>query len=153
MKKGFTLIETLIYAGIVGGVITVFILTAYQIIDFGDRLEKQRELGENQRFLVQKLNWVLSGVSTITTPTSGNTSVTLDVNKTGVGQLVVDESSGVMRLKTGAAEPIILINDYASVSNLQFEHLNFSGKSAIRVTAELGNDAATTSVDATIIIN
>jgi len=152
MKQGFTLIETIIYVAIVGGFITTSILLTYQIIDFSDSLEKQRELGENQRFLVQKLNWVLSGVSTITTPTTGNTSATLDINKIGIGQLVVDASGDVVRLKTGVGAPIPLTNDYASTTNLLFEHLNFSGKSAIRITADLSNKAATTSVDTTIII-
>ncbi len=151
MKKGFTLIETLVYAGIVGGFITLFILIAYQIIDFSGRLEKQRELGENQRFLVQKLHWALSG-ATVSVPAQGSSGNILTVTKTGVGQITVDESAGAVRLKIGASEAVPLTNDYVSISGLLFEHLNFSGKSAIRARADLANDVATTSIDTTVLI-
>ncbi len=151
MKKGFTLIETLVYIGIVGGFITFFILTAYQIIDFSERLEKQRELGENQRFLVQKLHWVLSG-ATVSVPAQGSSGAVLTVTKTGVGQITVDSLAGAARLKIGAGDAVLLTNDYASTTNLLFEHLNFSGKSAVRARADLANDVATTSIDTTIII-
>ena len=153
-KEGFTLIEVLIYAGIVSGFIVIALVLAYQIIDYSDRLESQRELGENQRFLVQKINWVLSGVQAINSPAPGVSGATLSVNKFNFGQnpLVVDAVASTTRLKIGLAEAVSLTNRYASVSNLLFEHLNFSGEDVIRVTANLSNDVASTSIDMTVLI-
>ena len=59
-KRGFTLIETLVYVAIVAGFITVSLSAVYQMIDFGGRVRNQREINENQRFLIQKLDWILN---------------------------------------------------------------------------------------------
>ena len=150
-RRGFTLLETLIYATLVGSFVTVFTLITYQIIDFSGRLENQRELSENQRFAVQKFHWLVVG-ATINSPAQGSSAVSLTVTKSGIGQLIMDQAGGALRLKTGAGDPIPLTNNYVTVNNLLFEHLNFSGKSAIRITAELENDIATTSIDTTIIV-
>ena len=156
MKKpnGFTLIEVLIYSAIVAGFITFAVLAAYQIIDFSGRLENQRELSENERFLAQKLSWVLSGVDTINAPVAGASGATLSVNKLNFSQnpLVIDLANGVVRLTGGSGPAVPLTNSFASSSNLIFRRLDFSGQEAIRVTVNLENKTASSSLDYTIIV-
>ena len=151
---GFTLIEPLIYAAIVAGFITVSLSVVYQMIDFSGRLRNQREINENQRFLIQKLDWILNSADTINSPPLGGSGNTLSVNKLNFAQnpLVVDADGGAVRLSSGGGLPVPLTNNYASTTNLIFEHLNFSGQSALRITGTLFNASASTSIDATIIV-
>src|SRR3989344_1222509 len=100
---GFTLIETLIYAGIISGFITISLLMVYNIIDFSASLAEQRGLIEGQRFLDQKLHWVLSNVSAVNSPVASSSSATLSINKIGFAQnpVVVDSLNGAVRVSYG----------------------------------------------------
>ena len=153
-KRGFTLIETLVYVAIVAGFITVSLSAVYQMIDFGGRMRNQREINENQRFLIQKFDWILNSADTINSPLLGGSGNALSVNRLNFAQnpLVVDVVGGAVRLSSGGGAPVALTNNYASTSNLLFEHLNFSGQSAIRITGTLSNASASTSIDTTIIV-
>lgn len=152
--RGFTLIETLIYAAIVAGFITIAFLAVYQMIDSSGRLRNQQEINENQRFLIQKLDWILNSADAINSPPLGGSGNTLSVNKLNFAQnpLVVDVIDGAVRLLSGGGLPVSLTNNYASTTNLLFEHLNLSGQSAIRITGTLSNASASTSIDTTILI-
>ena len=153
-NSGFTLIETLVYVAIVGGFVVVSLSAVYQMIDFGGRVRNQREINENQRFLIQKLDWILNSADAINSPPLGGSGNVLSVNKLNFAQnpLVVDIVGGAIRLSSGGGLPVALTNSYASTTNLFFEHLNFSGQSAIRITGILLNASASTSIDTTIIV-
>lgn len=149
-KKGFTLIEILIYCGIVSVFVTVSLLSAYQIIEYSSKLEKRRELNENHRFLIQKLGWVLSGVTSVNYPQEGIPNNALSINKINfsANPIIIDSLNGAMRIASGGGPAIELMNNnYASVSNLLFEQLNFDFQYAIKVTGTLSNDTASVPID------
>ncbi|MDP2695995.1 MAG: hypothetical protein Q8O87_01945 [bacterium] len=152
-QRGSTLIEVIIYSGIVAGFLAIAFLAASQFVNFSDDLRYQKELGENQRFIVQKLNWLLSGVQNINIPMLGDSGAMLSMDKINSisNPLVLDLSGGKLRLTIGGGQSVELNNDYGDVSGLLFEHLDFSGQSAIRITATLSNDLAATAIDTTII--
>lgn len=156
MKKeqGLTLIETLIYSGIVSGFVVLALVITYQMIDFRDDLNNARELYENQRFLSQKIDWVLSSVSAINSPAIGATSASVSVNKISYGSnpLVLDLSAGAARLSIAGAAAIALTNGYVTVSGLTFENLSLSGHSFIRAKATLANGLSSTTIDNMILI-
>ncbi|MEK9186129.1 MAG: prepilin-type N-terminal cleavage/methylation domain-containing protein, partial [Patescibacteria group bacterium] len=101
-RKGFTLVEVLIYAGIVTMIITFALLGTYQIIDYQDRLEDQLEVTENSKFLIQKIAWVLQNNSAINSPVLGSSGLSLSVNKLNYGSnpLVITLSNGRAWLST-----------------------------------------------------
>lgn len=148
-NKGFTLIETLIYAALTTMLVTFAILTTYSLIDSSDRVRNQKELVENQKLLTQKIYWALQNVSAINSPTSGATSTTLSVDKLSYGSnpVVVNTASSVAWLKRGAsaAQPIT-DNFYARVQSLNFHQFDFSGHPAIQVSGSLFNPYTSTTV-------
>ncbi len=127
--KGFTLIETLIYAALISIVVGFSLVAAYQIIDSSEGLNKKIMVEEEANFLLRKIGWALSGVDVINNPISGATGSILSINKINFSgnPLVFDLNSDNLRLKKGAAEPVILNNQNVKISNLVFEYLAASG--------------------------
>lgn len=149
---GFTLIEVLIYSAIVTVMLTFILLAAYQIIDNQSRLNDWLAVQENQKFLLQKLEWVLQSNQAINIPAIGASGNALSVNKLNFSgnPLIIDLAGGTVRLQSGGGAPVNLTNPQVSVSNLNFNHLNLSGRSAIRVQAVLANITASATIDTLI---
>lgn len=151
-REGFTLIEILIYIGLITVITGSFIASSYQIIDSKGRVQGQLELTENKKFLVEKLKWVLASNQAINSPTSGNSGASLSVNKLNYGSnpLVVDLSANQIRLTLGAGQPVPITNSQVSISSLTFTNQNLSGRSVIRIQATMQNTVGSISVDTTI---
>jgi len=156
LKAGFTLLETLLYSGIVTVILTFTLITMYQLIKNEDRVTKQREMTENQKFFVEKVAWMLQSVDKINTPTLGATSTTLSLNKLGYAfnPLIIRASTtpnGTIEFLSGATSSPIT-NSYATATGLLFEQLNLASTSAIRVRVTFTNDTASTTIDSTFIV-
>lgn len=123
--KGFTLIETLIYAALISIMIGFSLTAAYQIIDSSESLNKKIVVEEEANFLLRKIEWALTGIETINSPVSGASSSILSVNKINffANPLVFDLDSDNLRLKKGTGSPVILNNQNVKITNLVFEHL------------------------------
>lgn len=153
IKQGFTLIEILIYSAIITGILTVSLFTAYQLISSEERVVMRRELTENQKFVLQKLAWILTNVSAINSPAASSTGSTLSVNRLNYSYnpLVLSLSDGALQLTSGATVTPIT-NHYASVTALSFEHRLVGGASTIKVNAIFSNDAGSTTINTTIFV-
>ena len=151
-RSGTTLIEILLYAIIAAGIITITLLTAYNLLVSSDSTLEARALTENQKFVLQKINWVLSDVSTINAPGQGNSSPSLSVSKVNYAYnpLVLALNEGVLELTSGATTTAIT-NDNIVASSLSFDHLDSAISTAIRVAVTLSDGTATTTIDTTII--
>ena len=154
-KGGFTLIETLIYAGLVAFMLAFMVISVYQMIDSRDRLKFQQELVENQKLLNQKLAWLLQNNSAVNSPTAGSSGTSLSVNKIGAtdNPYVMSFSGGQLWLATGANPAVNLTNNYVTVSNATFDHLNNGGRSVIRLSAVFSNAVSSTTVETTYLVN
>lgn len=109
-KLGFTLIETLIYLALFGILIAGIGVATYAIIEASGRDQTRITAQEEANFLLGKLNWALTGASSITVaPTS------LNVNKF-VGPSVVFNYIN-LKLQLGGAP---LNSDAVKVVNLVF---------------------------------
>lgn len=152
-RNGFTLIETLIYIAITAMILTLAFLTVYQLIDSNDRIFLSGQLIENQRFLLQKITWVLQSADVINSPAAGSSGSSLSVNKLGYpyNPLVVSLSGGVVRLASGATTTPIT-NSRVTVNTLNFTHRVLSGQIIIEIDAELVNKAATNTLETSILV-
>lgn len=152
-NRGFTLLEILIYSTIVTLFLTAGLLVTYNIIDYSDRANANRELTENEKFLVQKVFWVLQSNSAINSPLSNATGTSLSVNKLSYSfnPLVISLSGGVVNLVSGATTTP-LTNRFVTASNLVFTRRNFSGNDLITVTAVLTGKYTSTTVNTTIAV-
>lgn len=150
--RGFTLIEILIYSAIFTMVLGAILMFTWTIVATSDSVRNTIELGDNTKFLQQKLTWLVTGAASITTPVANATSSTLVITKGGT-TYTVDQALGVVRLQSGFASPIPLTNDFVTVTSLTFTTYAFSPntKNTVRVQAGLANFskpvAATTTLD------
>lgn len=151
-NSGFTLLETLIYIGLVSVITSFFIAASYQIIDSRGRVQNQLELTENKKFLVEKLRWVLASNESINSPGLGNSGVNLSVNKLNYGNnpLVVDLVSNQIRLTRGGGQPVLITNSQVVVTDLTFIHQDLSNRSVIRIQATMQNAVGSILVDTII---
>lgn len=156
--KGFTLIETIIYIGIIAIIISSFLLISQQIIFSSSRTRHQIELTENQKFLVQKINWLLRNVDIINTPLPNTSSSVLSINKVNFADnpIVLSLANNVVYLTTGSTTTSTapLTNNSVIVTSLTFYQLTFSSSSqnAIRVVTNMQNNVASTTIDRFVLI-
>ncbi|MEK7573953.1 MAG: prepilin-type N-terminal cleavage/methylation domain-containing protein [Patescibacteria group bacterium] len=153
-NSGFTLIETIIYIGIVAIIIGSFLLITEQIIFSNNRTRQQIELADNQKFLIQKINWLLRSVDTVNTPAPDTTSAILSVNKINFADnpLVIDLNNNAVRLTTGGASAVPITNNSVVVTGLTFRQITLPNQNAIRLTVDMQNDIASVTIDKFILI-
>lgn len=152
-KHGFTFIETLIYIAIVGVVLAAAFLTANQLIFSEERTVLLRELTESQRFLMQKIAWVLQGADAIVLPAANSSGGSLAVNKLNYlyNPLSITLNGSWVDLGSGATTTS-LTNDYVIVNSLNFTHRVLSGQTIIEVDAVISNRAGTATIDTSFTI-
>ena len=122
-NKGFTLIETLIYIVLFTVLIGGGFVTAYNLMEGTDMLNSKMIIQEETNFVLRKINWVLNGVATVNTPSTGFAD-TLSVTKYG-GQVVeMRLNAGKIEIKDGISSSFVpLTTDNVVVSTLQFQYL------------------------------
>ncbi|MBI2604279.1 MAG: hypothetical protein HYW56_01930, partial [Candidatus Harrisonbacteria bacterium] len=101
-SRGLTLIETLLYTAIVAIVITAFMLSTYGLLQTSERVAAGIELADAKLFMMQKLEWLMQGVDTITAPPSAGSGQTLSLTKVNFAEnpLTVDAGGGALRLSS-----------------------------------------------------
>ena len=82
-KKGFTLIETLVYLGLFSFIMVALLASAFNLFRNMDRTETKAMLQEEGDFLLSKIDWALTGASNVTSPAVGSPSNTLTLTKEG----------------------------------------------------------------------
>lgn len=148
-RKGFTLIETIIYAGLFSVIISLVLVGVFQIIESQDRAQAIVETQEEANFIMRKIRWALLGVQSINQPLAGTTSSLLSVNKFNFGQnpVIFDVASDSIRLATGGGGSLTLNSRDVKIVSLVFEHIPQSGDipPAIKteLTVEFNRDAST----------
>lgn len=153
-RRGFTLIETLIYTAIISIIISSFILILYNIVQSVDRTTRNVDLVEQKQFLIQKIDWVLQSVSVVNTPTAGDSAASISVNKINyaLNPVVVSAQNGVLRISEGGGADISLTPTGVVVSNLNFIHTATANETSIKFTATISNSATSTNISYTKII-
>jgi hypothetical protein len=132
MKKGFTLIEVLMYVGLFTLLVGTLLGIAYLTIDSTDKINKKIVLQQEADFILRKIDWALSGAESVTVgPKPSNMSVTrfsnpntvifsqngnfVDINS-GLGQMDLNSSNTVVsnltfiKIQTGSAPTEIEVN-------------------------------------------
>jgi len=122
---GFTLIETLIYAALISFIIGGSLIVVYQILKTNSNVYNKIIVEQEANFLLQKIRWTMTGVSTINSPAVGATSSTLSINKINFSRnpIIIDLNSNNMRMKSSSSQPFVLNSQNVTVQNLVFQHL------------------------------
>ena len=127
MRRGFTLIETLVYLALFSIVIGGLFLSAYAFFESIGRNESQAFIQQERDFLIAKIEWTLSGVNPLAANTYG---LTLSVTKYDGTNVRMDVSSGKLRMSTNGGAWHALNNDDSTISSLRFLHTATAGINA-----------------------
>lgn len=88
MSKGFTLIEALIYIGLLGIMIGGGVVGVYNILEGSGRTREAMYREQDAYFVTRKINSVLSQANSVSVPTLGSSS----------DELVVTTDEGLVRI-------------------------------------------------------
>lgn len=125
-NTGFTLIELMLYIGIV----SIFIVIVFQFVFmFIDARTKNQTISEVENQGAQALNQItqiIRNSQDINSPAKGSsaTSLSLDVLDPAKDPTIIELVSGILRIKEGSGDYINLTNDYITVSNLSFQNVS-----------------------------
>ncbi|MDP3986529.1 MAG: prepilin-type N-terminal cleavage/methylation domain-containing protein [Candidatus Veblenbacteria bacterium] len=147
LPQGFTLIETVVYLGLLAIMLSGVIVTAYNVFESSDRSQTKSTVQLEGDFLVAKIDWALSGAQAINAPT--NVGSQLSVNRwngSNVETVVIeaDPVTGTDVSLARSGNPSLPLNGFSTeVSGLTFTHLAGSGTNPESVRADFTVGART----------
>jgi len=143
-QKGFTLVETLIYIALFAFIIGGSILTSAQLLQGSSQTATKAGIQEEENFVLRKIDWSLSGASSISVPSQ--TAMTVTRYDGNTVDFRLNASAVEMRESViGTYLPITTSN--VAVNDLKFIYIPVSGTAPAGVTAQIivnSADASTT---------
>ncbi|MFQ6049724.1 MAG: PilW family protein [Candidatus Paceibacterales bacterium] len=126
-NRGFTLIEFLLYIGIL---VMVLVLTGGFLWDiiFGNIKETSyQEVQQNSRFVLVKITQEIKKATGINSPTPGTASTTLSLAMaaTSTDPTVFDLVNEKLRITQSTSSPYEMTSNQVIVTNLQFTNLSY----------------------------
>ncbi len=143
-NKGFTLVEVIIYLALFSLLMGTAFVTAYQLISDSGRLSVKNTTQEEGNFVMRKINWALTGVETIITPTAGTTP-DLEVEKYDGNNITIERIGTKIWMEEDAGPDDFITTENVEVTDLDFEFIPSAGSSpdgikAIAVITEDGKN-------------
>jgi Tfp pilus assembly protein PilW len=146
MEKSFTLIEFLIYIGIVGSFLILAIGFLWNII-FGNIKETAyQEVQQNARFVFSKMTKEIKKATGINNPLPGSSfnTLSLAMADSSLNPTVFDVAGGKLRITQGSSGPYDLTSNEVVISDIQFSNISYHGTPGavkIEMTIEYSNPA------------
>ncbi len=155
LQNGFTLVETMIYIALFTVIVTAGFVSAYSLIDSAGKLNTKTSVEEEGNFVLRKMDWIFSGISTTTPIIIGGAGCNQNVTVVKINYpynpvvLRLNLSGGVnyIEIKKASGPYIPLTTANVSVSCLKFDFIPASLGSPSGITATTtinGIDFATT---------
>ena len=144
MKKGFSIIEMILYAGLLVlflGVLSNLFLSS---LDIKTESEATSYLGQDARLVLSRLNYDIKRADSITAPALGTSSTSLILNIDGVSYTYA--LSGEKIVLTNNLGSANLNGSETGVAKINFERIgNVGGKNSIKMSFTMdGKDYSTT---------
>lgn len=124
-QQGFTLIELLLYLGIVVVVISVASVITFNVLFSRAKVMAIREVTQNARLSMDKVSQEVRNADSITSPSSGKASSTLEITKEGK-QITFDKENGTLVVERGGNSPVALTSNEVEVTELKFSDVSYS---------------------------
>jgi len=143
-KKAFTLIELLIYLGIVSGLLVVAGAFTWSIIKGSVKSACVREVQQNGRLAMEIVTREIKAASGINSPLTGESTDTLSLimSDGGLNPTIFELLNNQILLSQGVDGPYALTTDQVLVSNLNFTNLSYAdtpGTIRIEMTLDYNN--------------
>ncbi|MBI2013729.1 MAG: prepilin-type N-terminal cleavage/methylation domain-containing protein [Candidatus Colwellbacteria bacterium] len=125
MRKGFTLIETIIYAAILALTIGFVLSATYQIILGSEDIERIAAVEEEANFILGKFRWAMASASDINSPASGVSGDSLSIDRFNYNDNPVefDLNGTNIRIQKNNGGWLELNSERTIISNLEFTHI------------------------------
>jgi len=143
-RRGFTLVETLVYLALFALIIGGFVAASYMLFETSDRNQTKAVLQQEENFLLGKLNWMMGGVdpSQAITPSANTSGSTLIVTRYDGSPFTVFQSGADMQLNGET-----LNNANVTISKLVFIHAYAGGTNPESIEAGFTISAKTPTGD------
>lgn len=123
-KKGFTLIEILIYIAIIGVVISGFIAFALSITGSRDKNYVVQEVQANGRMALDLISQKIKAANDVVSPGEGNSGSSLELDMPSPdANLTFSLSNGILNATETGSDPVLVTSDEVNVTNLTFTNL------------------------------
>ncbi len=126
MKRGFTLIETIVYLALFSILMGGAVVAAFNIFENAGRQETRTMLEEEGAFLMAKIDWAVSNATFVNQPIGYGPLLWVT---TGSGLVIINlpVASTSIVIQDGVVGPYALNNSNVSVTRLSFLHTLASG--------------------------
>jgi len=143
-NRGFTLIEFILYIGLVGIILTVTGAIGLNVLSGKAKLGTIEEVSQNARFTMERMSEIIRNAETINSPATSTSASTLSLKMASpaLDPTVFDLSSGALRIKEGSGSATSITSSEVNVSNLNFSNISYSdtpGTVRIEMTINLVN--------------
>jgi prepilin-type N-terminal cleavage/methylation domain-containing protein len=134
-KRGFTLMETMIYIALFGVIMTGALVGTYNLLEGGRRNIDTAKIEEEGTFLNRKINWALTGASNVVV-SGGGTKMTITRPDLGAqSPIVISQSGNNMTITRGAGSEVELQNNRFNISGTFFVYTPASGSRPPSISA------------------
>lgn len=128
-QRGFTVIELLLYMGILVILITVLASTFGSIIDVQLESKATSSVDQDGRFILARLAYDMQSATSIASPSAGSTATSLTIKKSSESYTYKLNASNNLQLTNNSGTDNLNGED-SSISNLTFQTIGSSSTSA-----------------------
>ena len=117
-KRGFTLLEVVIYIALFSMLMSGVLVTVYQLLEAGRSNMSAVAVQEEGTFVNRKISWALAGATDIEVPDPK----TLIITRPDLGAqspIEIKEEDGMMKISRGGATAVPLTTSELEVSNTE----------------------------------
>ncbi len=146
MNEGFSLVEFLIYIGIVAVALTVIGNFAFHTIWGKARVASMDEVSQNARFALDRIALAVRNAQAINSPAPGTSAPALSLETLDPldNPTVFDLSSSVLRITEATDPPVNLTSSIVAVTSLQFSNVSYPatpGTIRVSITVRFNNQS------------
>ena len=132
-NPGFTLLETVLYLALFAIVMGGSLAVAYQLSVSSGQIKQKIVVVQEGNFILQKIDWALSGVCAIDLPLPDASGPQLTVRKTQntqttVSTIDISPAGNTVELSRNGGSGVPLTSSWVSVANLRFDHTTAPGQ-------------------------
>lgn len=125
LERGFTLVELLIYTGILAVVLSVTLGLFFQSRTIETQVTENQEVDRNARIAFLEMTQTIRGATSVTTPVLGDSAASLALNSNAISYSV--SGSGVLQ-KTDSSGTYNITGSGVTIQNLTFTTRGEVGK-------------------------
>jgi len=128
-QNSFTLIEFVIYIGIVGVVLLVAGAIALNVFFGKEKLTAIEEVSQNARFSMEKIASTIRNADAVNSPAIGTaaSAISLRMASSTLDPTIFDFSGGAVRIQQGLGPIINLTSNEITVTDVQFSNISYQG--------------------------